>query len=96
LNPFHTIKSYFSNIHFNIIFPHMPVSFKWFLPLRFSDQKVIRKSWDYHSGDVYKSRSSETLVSYHNTAWHYNPKDFNLKNVVCSFHFFHVCCMFCP
>jgi hypothetical protein len=28
LNPFHTIKSYFSNIHFNIIFPHMPVSFK--------------------------------------------------------------------
>jgi hypothetical protein len=33
INPIHILKSYLLKIYFNIIFPFMPKSSKWFLPV---------------------------------------------------------------
>jgi hypothetical protein len=40
---------YFPKIHYNIIFPSTPRSSKWFLPFRFSDQKLVCVSQRPHA-----------------------------------------------
>jgi hypothetical protein len=38
IDPFHALPSYF--IHFNIILPCTPTSYKWYFPLTFAHQKL--------------------------------------------------------
>jgi hypothetical protein len=40
INPVHTLRSHLSKIHFNITFPSIPESPKWYLPLRYI--KILR------------------------------------------------------
>jgi hypothetical protein len=44
MNPFHTFRPYFPQIHSNSIFTSTLGSVKWSLSLRFSDQNFIRIS----------------------------------------------------
>ena len=41
INPVHGLPSFFSNIHFNIIFPSSSTSSKWLLSLRFPHQNPV-------------------------------------------------------
>jgi len=42
MNPVHTFLPCFSKIHSNIIFPSIFTSSEWSLPLRFSNQNIVR------------------------------------------------------
>jgi len=71
INPVHAHPSYFLQIHFNIIFPPMLRSSKWFLSFRFSNQNVVDRSsstflWQWYKPiivDWFMGHMSEIKIS---------------------------------
>lgn len=69
-NPVHTLSPYFSYIHFNIILPSMPSSFKWSLLFKFSNKKLFSLYKIRINSKISETRKISTFTKNGNLPWY--------------------------